>query len=680
MIIVYLTIIYTLNNNNMSKILLTNNLVKENFLIINNINMINKKYIDNFKKNPDDFLKNINKTQLIKFIQHLNYKYYIEGESIISDDLYDLLKDKLKEMDSTNPLLTQVGVSNVKKSKLPFYVGSMDKIKNDESALNNWINKYNGEGYVLSDKLDGISGLFHYKPNEDPKLYTRGDGNYGQDISYLIKFINYIPDLKDHDSEIAVRGELIITKSNFIKIKNEIIKDAKNVRNIVAGFFNSKKPNLEISKYIDFVTYECILPTNLIPKKQFKKLKKLNFKTSYAEYIDNIDTNILSSKLVYRRKNGEYDIDGIIVSDNKFYKRSTDSNPKYSFAFKSIITSEKAEVLVTSVQWNLTKDNYLQPIVNFSPVFIDGVKIQKATGFNAKFIIDNTIGPGSKLIIIRSGDVIPYIQKVLKESDNGEPSYPDKFKWKWNENKIEFILDADNIDSDTIKMQNYIELENFVLKLQIKGVSSGIIKKLFDNNINTISKLISIKKEDLVNIEGIGEKKADQIINSISDKMNNLDCIELINASNKLGRGFGTKIIKLILDNYPDSINKRTIPSVDNLISIKGIEKITAEKFISNLPKIYNFLDDNNLECKYKIEKVKKNNKLENIKIVLTGFRSDDLQKFIENNGGNIQNTVNSSTNILIIKDNDTTGKKLDKAKELNKKILTKNEFEKKYF
>jgi DNA ligase (NAD+) len=664
----------------MSKLL--NNLKKDEYILKkdnNKINMISKKVIADFKKNPKDYLEKLNDNELIDFLQELNYEYYIKGVSLVNDELYDYTKDELRKRKPEHPLLKDVGVSKTSKTELPYYMGSMDKIKNNEKELNNWLKKYKkDEGYVLSDKLDGISGLLHFNSDgeKNVKLYTRGDGYKGQDISHLLKFINHIPDFKDIDKEIAVRGELIMSKENFIKIKKED-ETIKNVRNAVAGIFNSKKPNLKIAKYIDFVVYECIKPDNLTPKKQFKKLKKFGFKTAYAETISDIDIKLLSNRLVNRRDNSEYDIDGIIIAHDKYYERIDGENPKYAFAFKSIITSKKAEVLVLKVEWNLTKDDYLQPIVHFEPVEIDGVTIEKATGFNAKFIKDNKIAPGSIIVIIRSGDVIPKIEEVLKQSE--EPSMPDNYKWKWNETEVEIILDEKQLNETTIKEKNFKELENFVLKIKFDRIGPGVVKKLFDAGIDTIDKFLNVSKDDLLKVPGIKDKTADNILKSIKTSMTDLDCITLMTASNKLGRGFAAKKLKLIVDEYPDIINKNMKPNVSDLIKIKGIEKKTAEKFVNNFDNYLEFIKINKIKCVYKEVKQKKDSKLKDLKIVFTGFRSNEFEEFIENNGGKIQNSISKNTDLLVIKNNDTGGSKIEKAKELKIKIITKKDFETEY-
>lgn len=663
---------------------LKNVLKKEEYLYENNnykINMLSKKELTKLKTNPKDYLTNLNKDNLVKLIQELNYSYYIQGISLISDELYDYTKNVLNNKNPTHPLLTQVGVSNVSKIKLPYYMGSMDKIKSDEDVLNRWTKKYSDDnGYIISDKLDGISGLYN-NIDDNISLYTRGDGNIGKDVSHLLSFIKGIVDLQKHKSEykeIAVRGEFIITKDNFLKIK-ENNKDVKNVRNMVAGIFNSKKPNLEIAKYIDFVAYECIIPDSLEPYNQFSLLDKLGFNLVYNRRLNKLSTDILSKILEDRRKNSEYDIDGIIVTQNKVHKRITSGNPKYSIAFKNISTLKKAEVMILQVKWNITKDNYIQPVVLFEPVEIDSVMIEKATGFNGKFIKDNKIGPGSNIIIVRRGDVIPHIEEVLTPSETGEGSMPN-YKYTWNKTGIEIVLDKSENRVDIIKEKNIKELENFVTKIKFNRISIGMVKKLYESDINTIYKFLNLTKKDLLRIDGIKEKTATNIINSIRDTMKNIDCIKLMVASNKFGRGFGEKKLKLILDNIK-SKNFKSKPTLDELIKIKGIEKKTGIQFLENLNKYLEFLEINKLNCEYKSSIItsKKNNNLKGLNIVFTGIRDKDLEKYILDNEGFVRTSISGETNILMVKDLDAKSSKINKAKELKIEILTINSFKDKY-
>ena len=655
---------------------LISNLKKEDYLIKDNMG---KKDIDLLKKDPKKYLQELSKDDLVNLIQKLNYSYYIEGKSLVSDELYDYVKEVLRKIDSKHPILDDVGVSKVYKTKLPYYMGSMDKIKTDEKTLNKWLKKYNGEGYVLSDKLDGISALYVIDEDNKRKLYTRGDGNTGKDISYLINFIKGFNTL---DTSLAIRGELIISKSKFNKIKVE--GKVMNVRNIVSGIINSKKPNLDIAKFIEFISYEVIVPTNLNSKQQFKYLEDNKFKNAYYEYKKKIDVKVLSEFLENRRKNSKYDVDGIIVTDNNLHKKNTDGNPKYSFAFKNILTLNRAEVMVLKIEWNITKDKYIQPVVTFDGVEIDGVIVKRATGKNAKFIKDNNIGPGSKIVVVRRGDVIPHIEEVLTPSETGKPQMPE-YEYIWNETDVEIIAKTDN--QELLKESNIKNIENFVSKMEFKGISVGIVKQMYEADINTITKFVNITKEELLKVDGIKEKKANNIVESIENTLKDLDCLKLMMASNTFGRGFAIKKIKLIMDNVEDKEFKNK-PTIEDLIKIKGIEKKTAEKFINNIDNYIKFLKETKIKCNFEDKlqdkskdklQDKSKNKFENMNVVFTGVRDKELEKKIANGGGNVKSSVTKSVNYLIVKDKDSKSSKVEKAKELKIKIITLEEFNKKF-
>jgi NAD-dependent DNA ligase len=645
-------------------------LIKENY-IINYKNMSFSTIINSIKNNPKVSLISISNNELIDIVQKLNYDYYIKGKSHLSDELYDFVKSELKNREPNNPLIDNIGVSKVYKTKLPHHMGSMDKIKSGDKSIINWLKKFNGNGYTISDKLDGISALY-VKNEEGEKLYTRGDGKTGKDISYLIKFIK---GLNKNTINTSIRGELIISKKNFKKIKNA--DKVMNVRNIVSGVINSKKPNLQFLKYIRFISYEVIIPDNLTSKEQFKFLNDQKFLTAFNIYKENIDNESLSKLLEERRENSDYDIDGIIVTDNNLHKRNVDGNPKYSFAFKNIFTLNKIEVMVLNIEWNITKDKYLQPVVTFEPIEINGVMVKRATGKNAKFIKDNNIGPGSKLLIVRRGDVIPHIEEVLSDSENGKPQMPE-YDYEWNKTEVEIVLKENINNKELVKITDIKNIENFVKKMEFDGISSGIITQLYNSGINTIYKFINITKEELLNIEGIKEKKANNIIVSIERTMKELDCIKLMMASNTFGRGFGLKKLELIMDNIKDK-NFEKKPTLDELIKIKGVEKTTAEKFIENIDKYLDFIKINKIKCNFKEKQKIIDNPELNINVVFTGFRDNQLEKFIESNGGSIKTSISSNIDYLIIKDSDTTSSKIKKAKDLNVKIITKEEFENKF-
>lgn len=619
-------------------------------------------------KNPINYIKKLNKKQLVELLEQADEKFFNSSEPLFSDDIYDIIKDYLKEIDPKNAYLKRVGADEEHKVKLPYYLGSQDKIKDDEKEIQKWLKKYNEpKDYVIDEKLDGISCLIVYNNNE-VKIYTRGNGIEGQDISHIKTLIKGIPDIKDIN--IAIRGELIISRKDWNP------SFGSNARNVVAGAINSKIINNKILKNIQFVAYD--LMSKRIPiKEALDYIKSIGFIVVNYKQVNNISLDLLSSLLQEWRKSSEFEIDGIVITHNKDYKLISGKNPKYSFAFKSILTHEKAEVIVSEVEWNVSKDGYLKPIVKFNEVVIGGVKIKQATGFNAGFIKTNVIGPGSRIIIIRSGDVIPHILTVLTSSANNKPSMPE-VDYKWNDTNIDIILTSTKKNRDQ-DIQSYLY---FMKTLKIPFVAEGTIIKIYDAGFDDLNKIINITKEDLLKIEGFKEVSATKIIESLKT-IHTKECIDIINASNILGRGFGEKKIKMIYDKFPFIISNKEKAlklTETDLTSVEGIAEITAKQFITNLPNIYKFFDEISIKCnekEIKEQKEIKDNYFKDKIFVFSGIRDKELESKIMENGGSIGNSITKNSYLLIVANLDDESSKIKQAKEKGIKIITLEEFKK---
>jgi DNA ligase (NAD+) len=643
---------------------------------------INKTFINKLIADPYEILRTLNKDEIVEVIQTANHKYYNNDTPLFNDQLFDIIKEYLTEIDPSHPVLHNIGstVDKSNKVKLPFFMGSLDKIKNDEKVFTNWKNKYIGD-YVISDKLDGNSGLILFKDNQF-MMYSRGDGSEGQNISHLLPFLknsisfnSNINKFIKHGEHIAIRGELIISKNDFKAISD---KNA-NARNTVAGLINSKIPDLEVAKITSFVGYEVVFPI-MKPQEQMNFIQNI-LKTDcvYSEFLTNKQLTLekLSNTLVERRQHSDYEIDGIVVTHNQVYK-SVKHNPEHSFAFKSIITMEKAEVTVTKVEWNMSKDGIFVPIVHFTPVNLDGVVITKAHGFNGKYIKDNLIAPGSIIIIMRSGAVIPYIVEIVKKSQN--PQMPDT-PFIWSKTGVDILLDQSSMtaeDNSTLQLKN---LEYFFDKVNVPGLSGGIIKRIYDKGFNSLRKILSITKEDLLTIDGFQNKMAEKIASAIHTKFvnkgENIDVFLLMDASNILGRGIGSRKIKLICDNVPDIIRKQYIPNIVQLTNIKGIEEKTAKLFIDNLPKVFKFFEDNNLSLtrQQNNEIISANSRILGKTFVFSGVRDKELEKLIIDNGGTISTSVSSKTSLVVVKTTDVESSKITKAKSLGVSVMNIEDF-----
>ena len=625
--------------------------------------------INNLLKDPINYLKTKNKKDIINFLQECDTAFFNTSSTLVSDDMYDLVKDYLKKLDPKNPYFKRVGADEETKVKLPFWMGSLDKIKDDEKAIDSWKNKYHGSS-IISDKLDGISCLY-YKNGNDIKIFTRGNGTEGQDISHLRNYITF-PTITDN--KFAVRGELIISRTNWEKIKDI----GSNARNVVAGAIHSKIINKDLMSNIDFIAYDILSPKMKI-EDVFNYFTKNNIKC--ANYVlwdlDNINLQSLSNHLELRRNESDYEVDGIVVYNNNIHKVINGKNPKYAFAFKSILTHEQAEVIVTDVEWNVSMHKYMKPIVKFNEVVIAGVKIKQATGFNGKFINSNIIGPGSRIVIIRSGDVIPHILKVLSVSSNGKPKMPE-LKYKWNDTLIDIILDEDGKNKEQdIKSYTY-----FMAKLDVGSVKESTIKRLYENGFDTLDKILKIKVEELKQLDGFQEKSAIKIVENFA-KIKDSHCDILLDASNILGRGFALKKIKLVSEKYP--LNKKAEIlklTIDDLLKIDGIGNVNAKQFVENIKKFYEFLDKIGYKCNRVNIKgdIKDENKVEILKdkkFLFTGFRNKDWEKLITDSGGKVVTAISKTTDYLVVKNKTDKSSKIDKANELGVKILDMGEFEK---
>ena len=642
---------------------------------------------------PQSFIKKNNKKNIIALLIAADEAFFNGTQSFLKDDIYDIIKDYIRKKYPKDPYLKRIGADVDNKVALPYYMGSQNKIKDSEEEITKYKKQYKGP-YIISDKLDGVSCLIVYKRTVttkdknmfDIKLYTRGNGTYGQDVSHLLTYINGFPDISNITGDyLAIRGELIISKDNWEKLKTQG-ENGANPRNTVSGAINSKTLNKKILNAIDLVCYTLISPVDPKIKNGLEVIKKMNFFVVNHKVVSDINLDILSDNL-QKARNNDYIIDGIVIADiGKHYDIEKDKNPTHSFAFKSIHTLEQVEVIVKEVEWNISKDKYMKPIVKFDEIILDDVKIKQATGFNAGFIEKNVIGPGSRIIIIRSGNVIPHINSVLSKAANEKPSMPgtEGVNYKWNDTHVDIIMIDDGNKNSKYDIKNIIY---FMKTVDIDYMGPGNIEKIYNAGYDTINKIINIKKDELLRIEGFKDKSAENIIGALK-KIKDVDCNVLMDASNIMGRGFGSKKIKSITDVYPEIINntktgrnKALKLKVDELTKINGIAKISAELFIENLPKYYEFYDSLGFKCNKGVvanivpENIKINNNLKDKTFIFSGFRNKEYEKIIVDNGGKVTTAISKNTSYLVVKDKSENTGKIIKARELGITILNIEDF-----
>jgi len=637
-----------------------------------NMTSVNSK-IEKLVADPLNYSKSLSIKELEEVLGYANYKYYNSCRSVMDDDVYDVIRNILEMRKPDSPILKTVGapIESSDKVKLPYWMGSLDKIKPNSNQLRIYLKKFDGP-YVISDKLDGSSGLFHRFKDDGKwvnRFYTRGDGNFGRDISHLLRLILGKDFLKNlPEKEISVRGEIIINRENFKKFE----KDKKNPRALTNGIVNCKKVDIHTAKHLDFVVFELLNPKGYKPSDQYKYIKSLGFKTPYYKSYDTINNDSLSKTLLDRRDNSDYIIDGIIIQDNHSYPLNTSGNPDSAVAFKMILMDQLVESIVLDVEWNASRHGILKPVVIYEPVNLGGTTMQRATGFHAQYIKENKLGPGSRIQITRSGDVIPYIVKVISGT---EAKLPTDVEYYWRTHDI-VLKDASESKGVTVK-----KLGHFITTLEIKSIGGKTLELFVDNGIDTIKKLITATKEDFLKLDRVAGKSAENMFNNIQNGIKDVPLELIMAASQTFSNGLGKRKFKAILKVHPNILDiKEDMQEV--VVRIPGFAK-TATDFAEGLPTFKKFLEKHQ-EITIQKPKVsvkrKMDSKFEGRSFVFTGVRDKELEKIIEENGGNISSAVSKNTHIVVTKDPESNSGKIKKAKQLEIRVVSMDDFRGEYF
>lgn len=582
-------------------------------------------------------------SELEQYLETQSVLYYTNGISDITDEEFDSLKGKLpKEFNKVGMISTSNKIS------LPYPITSLNKVKT-EKEIKLFTKKYTGP-YIISPKVDGVAGVYYKN-----KLYSRGDGKNAQNLSHLLDYIS-LPKLYD---DMCIRGELYIQKSSFEKY---IHPTYKNIRASVCSQIKNTDPN--IAKHLHFVVHSIVHP-RMKYSEQLLLLKKLEFKNIInSNYITEIDEIMLGKKLETLKREVDYDMDGLVIVDDSKSYDLTDDNPKFSFAFK-LDTEEQTEITtVTGLTWEKSRDCYLIPTIQVEPIVIGGNTIKNITGNNARYIIDNGIGEGSIVKVIRSGDVIPKILTVVKKSIN--IILPEPNTYDWNETKIHMIAHEKD---DSVKIK---ELLHFFVSLDIKFINIGIVTKLYAGGLDSIFKIINTNFTDIT-----GEKVYTKIKNEINNALENSRLSKIMNASNIFPRGLGEKKLDLVVKAFPNLLELDELPNKKitgfTVDSLKNISK-----YLVPFQTFYKEIKSNSNDVKQIVNQEIKSNLLQDAKVVFTMCRNTSVENFIEKNGGKVMTSISSKTTLIIYGGSESSVK-LNKAIQLNIPRMTIQQFAEKY-
>jgi NAD-dependent DNA ligase len=603
--------------------------------------------------------------QLKEQIVKANEAYRL-GKPIISDARYDQLVEDLSLLSPDDELLTKVGVviaDETRKSRLPIEMASMNKIKSMDD-INDWcrlkgISK--NEEVIITPKFDGLSLCVDEKTNES---WTRGDGEFGQKSDEHYKLIQNHLNLDEY-SFIYTYGEVMIPKQVFI---DKFSNDFANPRNLVAGLLNSKTVSDSL-KDCQYIKYGAFTNKNFDTKEEII-IELNNGQKSKVEYhickISDLTEDLLIG--LFQKFSTEYEIDGLIIEINDLTvqdhlgRETSSNNPVWARAFKHPSFEQSAETDVIGISWNISKQGLLKPILHIKPVKLDGVTVSNVTGNNARFVKDSGLGVGAKVVVKRSGMVIPIIADVITPVEFVQPTI-EGVEVDWNDAGIELITLTETDEQRLKKIVAFFEI------LEADNVSEGVITQLWDAGYKTIKDVLNLTTSDLEKIDRFGKRKAQIVYNSIQKSVSGVQLSKLQHATG-IFKGLGSK--KLVL--LEDSTTK---PSVDQVMKIEGFAEVSAKSYIDSYDIFFDFIKDLPVTIAEKVEVSKVGTDLEGKSFVFTGVRRKDLEEVIESRGGKIGGSVSKTTTHLVMKSIGSGSSKEKKAIELGVEVITVEQLEK---
>ena len=651
---------------------------------------------------------------LIKVINEHNHRYYTLDAPTISDGEFDLLFKKLESLENKYPKFKvyhsptqRVGAKPIKEfgtieHQIPMLSLSNAMNKNELIAFDNRVKKLlktDTITYIAEPKLDGLGVELVYSDGLFKHGSTRGDGFIGEDITHNLRTIPSIPLAlrsieKSVPSLIEIRGEVFIEKNNFTKLNSQQTSKGKqpfaNPRNAAAGSLRQLDPNITASRPLSIFCYEIGLAEGIKFDNHLSLLKILKMwglpinplikpvkeHTGILKYQKNLE------KL---RNNLPYEIDGTVFKVNDYSKRESlgyrSRSPKWAIAGK--FKAQQVTTIIQNIKIQVGRTGALTPVAYLNPVAVSGVIVKKATLHNQDEIDRKDIRIGDTVLIERAGDVIPKIRKVIIEKRSKKsmrfkmPKKCPECSHKTYKPLNEAIWRCGNISCPK-QIKGRIQHFTSKLALNIEGLGYKTIDLLVEKGfLNSIIDIFSLKKTDLIFLEGLGKKSTENLLSSI-EKSKQTTFSKFIYGLSI--RNVGEHIAKLYNIHFSGDIEKFLQTTEEELQSISGIGSIVAKETILFLSEKSNKLLIKKCVNKHLTLK-KQNNSIKGVfsdKIfVFTGslnaFNRTKGKEIVNNLGGKTSNTISKKTNYLVA--GPGSGAKFKKAKELKIKILNEEEF-----
>lgn len=639
--------------------------------------------------------------ELIDIINEASIKYYVDDNPSITDQEYDdyynellKLEEKYPDLKRSDSPTLRVGGKVVDKFEKVTHESPMlsfdDIFNEDEIVLfDERIKKTCPNAtYTLEPKMDGLSGSLLYEKGVLKRAATRGDGLIGENITHNVETIKSVPLRLNKELDIEVRGEIYMSKASFEKCNKEKEKRGENLfanpRNAAAGSVRQLDSKIAAKRNLDFMAYFIPNPDKYGIKTQSESLaflKKLGFKTNYNLNGLSKDVNDIINyidDLGNKRSNLPFEIDGVVLKVNSLEDEAklgfTERVPRWGIAYK--FPAEEVLTTLKEIKFTVGRTGKITPNALFSPVHVAGSVISKATLHNEDYCLDKDVRVGDVISIRKAGDVIPEVVEVKKERRTGK-----EVPFKMIENcpmcASKLVKEDANYfcKNDLCPARKMEGLIHFASRntMNIDGLGERIIEDFYNMGfIKSISDiyLLSNHKEDLIELEGFGEKSVNNLLESIENSKNN----SLEKVLFALGiRHVGKKTAKILAKRYKNIDNIINV-NIDELTNVNDIGEIIAKsvrtyfddplnlKLIEDLKKL-------GLNFEYKDDS--SDDTLSGMTFVLTGtlekYKREELTKILEDKGAKVTSSVTKKTTGVIV--GDKPGSKYDKALKLGVKI-----------
>ena len=683
-------------------------------------NINNEKNI-NFSKIQEKYKKLRNE------IEYHNNLYYNEDNPIISDMEYDALMRELKQLEQEYPELLENsensptkkigGTASEKFSKVRHRTPmlslsntyNISEIEDFDKRVKKIISAENIENnseeleYILELKLDGLSISLIYENGELVQAVTRGDGQIGEDVTENIREISSIPKKLKEPVSLEVRGEIILPISNFNRINQEREDDGEDVfanpRNAASGTIRQLDKAIVAERGLDCYLYYLVNAENYginTHLESIEYIEKLGFKTTkiFEKYTDFKELEKSIDKWHNDRKKLDYETDGLVIKVNNFALYETlgytTKSPRWAIAYK--FPAEQVKTKLLDVTFQVGRTGVITPVAELEAVNLSGSVVKRASLHNFDEIRRKDIKIGDNVIVEKAAEIIPQVVNVVfddrtgKEIEIQEPTNCPVCNSELAHEEGLVALKCHNpLCPEKVKRQ----IAYFVSRdaMNISGLGDKIVEKFIElGKIKTIVDIYSLEKyrEELENLEKMGQKSVDNLINSIESSKNR-DFSKVLYA---LGIPFVGKFNANLLTKTFKNIENLKNQSIENLLAVKGIgDKVAlaVNTFLNDENNWKIITDLKNIGLQFAFDETNSediaDNPIKDKNFLATGklekYKRNDIKDIILSKGGNYLSAVSKNLDFLIA--GEKAGSKLEKAEKLGIRVLTEEDFEKEF-